>query len=93
MAIFREGTNPIWGAIVLLYVVCMLALDGYWLVTETGPVGAFARWQARNLFHGKYYPKLTVMLVLLAEIAILLVVKLLVERISGRKLTQPQTPK
>ena len=45
--VFREGTNPIWAVIVALYVVAILVLPFYWLITETGPMRWLADWQGR----------------------------------------------
>jgi hypothetical protein len=88
MAIFREGTNPTWGAFVLGFVLGALGLDFYWLFTESGPI----RWLAQvegALFGGHWLPKITLLLLFLGEIALLLVLKILIERLTGKRLTSP----
>lgn len=88
--IFREGTNPVWGAVVAVWVLGSLALDFYWLFTESGVMRWMAEWQA-SLLGGKWYPKLGFVIVLLAQIVVLLLVKLVIERATGKKLTAPRS--
>jgi hypothetical protein len=83
--VFREGTNPIWAACVGIYILAALGVDFYWLFTESGPIGWLGDVQA-SIFDGKWYPKLAFMLVLLAEIAPVIVLKLVLERLLGKKL-------
>ena len=88
--IFREGTNPVWGMVVAVWVVGWLALDFYWLFTESGAMRWMAEWQA-TLFSGKWYPKLGFVIVFLAQIVVLLLAKLVIERATGKKLTAPRS--
>ena len=86
MAVLREGTNPIWGAFMLVFVLGALGFDMYWLFTESGPIGWLADVQA-SMFSGQWFPKITFFLVFLAQIAVLLVVKVVLELITGSSLT------
>jgi hypothetical protein len=88
LEILRKGTNKIWGAGVLVYVLAALVLDFYWLFTETGAVGWLARLQGR--WWGVWYPKITLLLVLLVEIAALLAVKIVIEAATGKRLAKPR---
>src|SRR5688572_11109854 len=75
--VFRDGTNPVWAAIVAAYVLATLGLSFYWLFTESGPIGWLGRWQARTLFDGNWYPKSTMLLFLVVACLALVPVKLL----------------
>ncbi len=83
--IFREGVNRVWAAFAALYILAALGVDFYWLFTESGPMGWLAEVQA-SIFDGKWYPQLAFVLVLLAEIAPVLVLKAILERVLGKKL-------
>lgn len=85
----REGTNPIWGTIAIVAVLTLLGLDIYWLFSESGPILWLARMQAK-IFSGKWYPKLTFIVLLLLEIGALLVIKICVEKVGGIRLTAPK---
>ncbi|HVE43109.1 MAG TPA: hypothetical protein VNM14_24755 [Planctomycetota bacterium] len=91
MAIFREGTNKLWGAFVGIFVLTALGLDVYWLFSETGPVRWLALLQAK-LMGGRWFPKLTFLILLLAELVPVIVLKLLIERITGKPLSPPPQP-
>jgi hypothetical protein len=90
MAVFREGTNPIWGAFVLIFVLGALGLDMYWLFTDSGLIGWLADVQG-SIFGGQWFPKITLFLVFLVQIVILMVVKVVIEKITGKDLTS-KTP-
>jgi hypothetical protein len=88
MPLLREGTNPIWGVSVIVYLVGCIAADFYFLITESGPVRWLAEIQA-SLFGGTWVPKLTLLLILLAQIGVMLVIKKVIERVTGKPLTMP----
>ena len=88
MAIFRAGTHWAWAAFVGISVLALLGLDTYWLFRESGPVAWLGALEAR-LLGGRWLPKLTFVLVLLIGVGALLLLKLLIEAVSGRKLTAP----
>jgi hypothetical protein len=87
MAIFREGTNPVWGAFVGVFVLGALGIDFYWLFTESGPIRWLAEVEAP--IFGGWYPKLTFLIVLLAELLPVLGLKLAIEALTGRRLAPP----
>jgi len=86
--IVREGTNPVWGIFMICAVLGILGLDFYWLFTESGLIRFLAEKQAAVL-GGKWYPKVTFLILLLSQIGVLLLIKKLVELVSGKKMTQP----
>jgi hypothetical protein len=86
MAVLREGTNPVWGAFMLVFILGALGLDFYWLFTESGPIGWLADVQA-SIFDGQWFPKITLFVVFLGQIAVLLVAKVVLELITGRSFT------
>jgi hypothetical protein len=86
VAVFREGTNPIWGAFMLTFVLGALGLDFYWLFTESGLIGWLAEVEA-SVLGGQWLPKITLLIVFLGQIAVLLVLKVIIELITGRSLT------
>jgi hypothetical protein len=85
MKLARDGANPVWVGLVLVYVLGMIGLDIYWLVTESGPVAYLADLQA-SILRGVWYPKLTFALLLLAELLPVLIAKVAVEQLTGKKL-------
>ena len=87
MGIFREGTNRLWAAFAAIYLLSAIAADFYWLFTDSGLIRWLAMLQAKVLGH--WFPKLTFLILLLAELAPLLLLKLLIERITGVRLTAP----
>lgn len=87
--IFRKGTNPIWGVIMLIYVLTALGLNFFWLFTESGPILWLARIEA-VVFSGNWFPKLTFLILTICEIGVLLAVKIVFEKISGKRLTDRQ---
>jgi hypothetical protein len=89
--VFRAGTNTVWAAVVAVYVLATLGLSFYWLFTESGPIGWLGRWQARTLFDGSWYPKITTLLFIVVAVFALVAVKLVIERVTGKRLTQPVT--
>jgi hypothetical protein len=80
----------VWGVFVLVWVFGMFGLDIYWLFTESGLVRVVAGWQASAF--GGWYPELTVLVLMVAEIAVLLVVKVVIEKSTGVRLTEPLKP-
>ncbi len=87
MSVFREGTNKVWGVVMLVAIFGLLGLDFYWLVTRSGPIGALAELQGG--WWGHWYPKITFLLVFLVEIFSVLLVKVGLEVLIGKPLTQP----
>ncbi len=88
MALLREGTNPVWGAFVLACVAGCLGLDFYWLFTESGPIAWLAAAEARVMF-GHWAPKVTFLILLLAQVGAVIVLKLIIEKLTGKRLTTP----
>jgi len=88
MGVFREGTNRLWAAFMGIFVLTALGMDVYWLFSETGPVHWLASLQAK-LMGGRWFPKLTFLILLLAELLPVIVLKLLIERITGKPLSPP----
>ncbi len=92
MPVLREGTNPIWGAFMLVWLLGWIGVDFYWLFTESGPVRWLAEVQA-SLLGGSWIPKLTLLLLILAQLFVLRVIKLAIETVTGRKLAPPVEPR
>ena len=92
MAIFRPGTNRLWAAFATIYLLAAFGLGLYWLFTESGPVAWLAALQGK-VMAGRWFPKLTFIVLLLAELVPLGVLKLLIERVTGTPMTAPlETP-
>jgi hypothetical protein len=87
--IFREGSNPIWTAFALVYILGAIGYAMYSLFTETGPVMWLGTWQAENLLDGEWYPKLTTLIVILGLLIPMLVLKVVIEKVTGKRLTPP----
>ncbi len=85
--VFRDGTHPGWAVFSMIYVIGAFGLSIYWLITTSGWVASLARWQARHLFNGKWYPKMTTLVVLIGFLVPLLLLKLVIEAVTGKKLT------
>lgn len=77
---FRKDTHPLWRAFAIVYLLGAAGLDFYWLFTESGPVVFLAEFQAEHLFSGSWYPKVTLLVLLLIELLPLLALKLIVDR-------------
>jgi hypothetical protein len=88
MSLFRNGTNSVWGIFIGVCVIGFIALDFYWLFTQSGPMLWLAKLQAR-LLNGFWSLKLAFLFVFLLQIGVLLVLKLIIEKITGKNLTQP----
>jgi hypothetical protein len=88
-AIFRKGTNTAWGIFMMISVIAILGMNIYWLFTESGLILWLAEMQA-NIFSGNWFPKITFLLLTLAEIIALLIIKLLIEKIIGKPLTNDE---
>ena len=83
--VFREGTHPVWAGFASVYLVGAVALTVYWLMTESGPIRWLADWQARTLFDGSWYPKITSLVVLVGVILPILPVRLVFDAIIRRR--------
>ena len=88
MGIFRKGTNQLWAAFIGTYVLTAIGMDFYWLFSESGPVHWLAMLQSKMFGH-RWFPKLTLLVLLLAEIVPVLLLKLAIERVMGAPLTAP----
>jgi hypothetical protein len=92
MGIFRPGTNRLWAAFVAIYFLTAIGMDFYWLFSESGPIRWLAVLQAK-LLGGRWVPKLTFLVLLLVEIVPVVLLKLLIERVTGARLAgPPETP-
>ena len=87
----RDRTHPLWLLFFFVWTFGWLGVDLYWLFTESGPIGWLGRWQARTLFDGSWYPKITTLLFIVVAVFALVAVKLVIERVTGKRLTQPVT--
>jgi len=88
MGSFRGGTNPLWAAFALIYFLGAIGMDLYWLFSESGPVRGLAMLQGKIL-GGHWFPKITFLVLLLAELGPLFLLKLIIERLTGARLTGP----
>jgi len=88
MPVFREGSNRLWTAFVTIYLLAAIGLDLHWLFTRSGLVGWLAMLQAR-VPGNRWYPKFSFMILLLAELVPVILLKLLIERVTGTRLTAP----
>jgi hypothetical protein len=88
MSLFRQGTNPVWGIFIAISVIAFIGLDFYWLFTRSGPVPWLAKQQA-SLLNSFWSLKLTFLIIFLVQIGLLLGLKWVVEKIIGKKMTEP----
>jgi len=88
MSIFRRGTNPFWAAFAMIYILGAIGMDFYWLFTESGAVRWLAILQGKILSN-HWFPKVTFLVLLLAELGPLILLKVIIERLSGTRLTGP----
>jgi hypothetical protein len=74
----------VWAVFVTVWVFGWVGVDAYWLFTESGPVGALRSWQLEHL--GAWVPKLTVLVLFVAQIGVAVAIKVAIERVFGVQL-------
>ena len=66
-------------ALINLTIFTVLGIDLYWLFTASGPLGWFARLEA-HYFGGRWYPTVTFLLLIVAELVLALGIASLLNR-------------
>lgn len=83
-----EKINMIWKIVTLIYTLGSLGLIMYWEFSDSGLCMVVREWQGM-LLEDSFYPALDILLTLLMFLLPLLIVKPVVEKLSGVKITNP----
>ncbi len=75
----QRSAVPVVVANIVIFAV--VGLDLYWLFTESGPMGWLASLEAQ-IFRGHWYPKITLLALLLLEIGLALAVMGAADRVN-----------
>jgi hypothetical protein len=80
-----EKTMTVWRLFATLYALAAVSLCIYWEIKNSGLCGMVRGWQ-EALLTDSYYPAFDILLSLLMLLLPMIVVKLLIEKITGVKL-------